>query len=64
VCIALIASGAVLILAVEGRLGEGVPSFIPDAPVVVFVALFVWISLASYVSRGPAWLTAVVVNLF
>jgi hypothetical protein len=54
VCIALIASGAVLILAAGGRLGDGVTRLVPDTAVVVFVALFVWIGVASVALRGPS----------
>jgi hypothetical protein len=54
VCIALIASGAVLMLAAGGLLGDGVTRLVPDTTVVVFVALFVWIGLASIALRGPS----------
>ena len=54
VCIALIASGVALILAVDGRLGVGVTRLVPDTVVVVFLALFGWISMASYALRGPS----------
>lgn len=53
VCIALIASGVALILAVQGRFGERAPRSIPDTAVVVFVAVFIWITVASIVLRGP-----------
>jgi hypothetical protein len=56
VCIALIASGAVLILAAGGRLGDGVTRLVPDTAVVVFVAMFVWIGVASVALRGPSTL--------
>jgi hypothetical protein len=54
VCIALIASGAVLMLAAGGLLGDGVTRLVPDTTVVVFVALFVWIGVASIALRGPS----------
>ena len=54
VCIALIASGVALILAVQGRFGERAPHFIPDTAVVVFVTLFVWIAAASIALHGPS----------
>ena len=53
VCIALILSGVVLLAAVQGWLGEAVAHQTPSAAITVFIALFVWIGLASYALRGP-----------
>ena len=53
-CIALVASGVALVLAVQGRFGERAPHFIPDTAVVVFVTLFAWIAAASVALRGPS----------
>ena len=52
VCIALILSGVVLLAAVQGWLGEAVAHQTPSAAISVFIALFVWIGLASYALRG------------
>ena len=53
VCIALIASGLGLILALVGMLGETAPPLISDSATVVLVAFFVWLTMASIVLRGP-----------
>lgn len=53
VCIALVASGLGLILATAGLLGEAAPRLIPDSAIVVLVAFFVWLTMASIVLRGP-----------
>jgi hypothetical protein len=54
VCIGLAASGVALLLALQGWLGEGVARAIADGIVVVFVAVFVWITVASIALRGPS----------
>jgi len=53
VCIALILSGVVLLVAVQGWLDEGVAHQSPSVAITAFIALFVWIGLASYALRGP-----------
>jgi hypothetical protein len=53
-CLALIASGVVLVLAAGGGLGERAPAWVPDSAVVVIAALFVWIGIASIALRGPS----------
>jgi len=53
VCIALILSGAVLFAALQGWLGEAVAHQSPSVAVMAFIALFVWIGLASHALRGP-----------
>jgi hypothetical protein len=52
ICFALVVSGVVLILAVNGRFGERAPDWISLPAFVSFAALFVWISLASIAMRG------------
>lgn len=54
ICVALVASGVVLVLAANGRLGDQAPDWIPDPAFVSLAALFLWISLASWASRGPS----------
>jgi hypothetical protein len=53
VCIALILSGVVLLAAVQGWLAEDLAHQSPSMAITVFIALFVWIALASYALRGP-----------
>jgi len=53
VCIALSASGVALLLAFQRWLREGVARTVADSIVVVFVAVFVWITVASIGLRGP-----------
>src|SRR5260370_40141632 len=53
VCIGLILSGVVLLAAVQGWLAEDVAHQSPSMAITVFIALFVWIGLASYALRGP-----------
>ena len=53
VCIALILSGVVLLAAVQGWLIEGVAHQSPSLAITAFIALFVWIGVASYALRGP-----------
>jgi hypothetical protein len=53
VCIALILSGVVLLAAVQGWLAEDLAHQSPSMAITVFIALFVWIGLASYALRGP-----------
>lgn len=52
--IALVASGALLLLAVDGRLGYPAPRSVVDSPVVAALALFLWAGVASILLRGPS----------
>ena len=54
ICIALIGSGVLLIVAVNGRFGERAPDWISLPAFVSSLALFVWISVASIALRGPS----------
>ena len=54
VCTGLTASGVALLLALQGWLGEGMARTIADSIIVVFVAVFVWITVASIALRGPS----------
>jgi len=56
ICLALIASGAVLVLAVKGRFGERAPDWVSLPAFVCSAALFVWISAASIALRGRSTL--------
>jgi hypothetical protein len=52
ICLALTASGALLMLAAAGKLGERAPEWIPGPSFIAAAVLFIWIGLASYALRG------------
>lgn len=54
ICLALIASGTLLALGASGRLGERAPDWVTDPTFVSLPGLFLWISLASWATRGPS----------
>jgi hypothetical protein len=54
ICIALVLSGVALLVATNGRLGEHAPGWIPTPALVSLAALFLWVGVASYASRGPS----------
>ena len=63
ICIALIGSGVVLVLAANGRLGARAPDWATAPAFVCIAGLFLWVSLssssfrgASTIDRGIFWL--------
>ena len=54
ICAALVPSGALLMLAAAGKLGERAPEWIPGPSFIALIALFIWIGLASFALRGPS----------
>ena len=63
ICVAMAVTGMLLILAATGSLGTRAPAWITTAPALPFVALFVWILVASFLARERAQLGPVVFGL-
>jgi hypothetical protein len=60
VAVALVLTGTILVLGASRLLGEHAPRWIVPTATAPFIALFAWIAITSYDSRGRAGLGAAV----